>query len=202
MKQNLIDRFFTELDRELGKKAEIILTGAAAGSLLGILRPSVDIDFEIRLKPRTKGRDRFKVQEAVRRASHKVGIAVNYSEDIGRWSMIDIGNYRETALPYQKMGQLEVKIIAPEHWTIGKMGRFYTVDIRDVLRMIRRRKLKAETLIPLWGKALHRSPLSLALGNFRRNITYFIECHGKEAWGKRFDPEQGTLLFQRAARIR
>lgn len=116
--------------------------------------------------------------------------------------MINLLNYRRTALPYQRIGRLNVKIMAPDYWTIGKMGRFYGVDIRDVAQMIRRRRLKPEILIPLWGKALRSSPLSLALGNFRRNVAYFIQHYGKKAWGKGFDPANGIALFEKAARIK
>lgn len=202
MKKALIHRFFKELDRELANPAEIILTGAAAGSLLGVIRPSMDLDFEIRTRSGKKLEDRLELRDAIQRVSERVGIAVNYSEDIGHWSMIDLLDYRKTAIPYREMRKLHLKIMAPAHWTIGKMGRFLEVDIRDVFRMIKRKKLKWEHLIPLWGEALHSSLLSLNLGDFRRNVTYFIRRYGKQAWGRQFDVEKGVALFERSSRLK
>lgn len=202
MRKALIHQFFKELDRELKKPAEIILTGAAAGSLLGVVRPSVDIDFEIRVRSARRSADRLEVREAVQRAAEKAGVAVNYSENIGHWSMIEYLDYRRTALPHQSLGRLRIKLMAPEYWTIGKMGRFYEVDIRDVLKMIRRRKLKPEALIRLWGRAFRASPLSLDLGNFRHHVTHFIERYGKAAWGREFDRVKAVALFEKACGLR
>lgn len=202
MRKALIHRFFRELDRELGRPAEIIVTGAAAGALLGVVRPSVDIDFEIRPKSWPKAGGPFELREAIQRAAQRTKIAVNYSEDIGHWSMIDLLDYRRTARPYRVIGRLRVKIISPEYWTIGKMGRFYQADLRDVLRMTQRKRLKPKTLLPLWGRALRSSPLSPALGSFRRNVTYFIEHYGRKIWGKDFDPQKGVALFEKTAGIK
>ena len=47
MKGSKIDFFFSELDREFRKPAEVIVTGAACAALMGYVRPSADIDFEI-----------------------------------------------------------------------------------------------------------------------------------------------------------
>ena len=95
-----------------------------------------------------------------------------------------------------------LRIMDPEHWTIGKLGRFLEVDIRDVLRMIKRRKLNARHLISLWGRALRSSPLSLNLGDFRRNVVHFIRCYGKRAWGRTFDVPKGVSLFERSAGLK
>jgi len=198
MKKALIRRFFKELDQELRKPAEIILTGAAAGSLLGVVRPSLDIDFEIRLKQRKRQASQLETRKAIQRIAEKVGVAVNYSENIGHGSMIDLLDYRKTALPYLRAGQLHIRIMAPAHWTIGKMARFLEVDIRDMIRMIRRKKLRPEELIALWSKALRSSPLSLELGSFSRNVIYFMRHYGKQVWGRKFDAEKGIALFNRS----
>lgn len=202
MKRSLIDRFFTELDRELARPAEIILTGAAAGSLLGQIRPSVDIDFEIHVRDSSKGLPQTEVPEAIQKASAKTGVAVNYAEDISHWSMIDYLDYRKTALPYQRIGRLRIRLMAPGHWTIGKMARFLNIDIKDILKIIKTRKLKAEKLISLWSRALVSSPLSLASGQFRDHVIDFLENYGKSAWGKNFEREQGVALFRRLAKIK
>ena len=201
MRKALILRFFKELDRELKRPAEIILTGAAAGSLLGVVRPSLDIDFEIRTQRAKKMENFSNIRDAIQKAAEKAGIAVNYSEDIGHWSMIDLLDYRKSALSYRKIGRLHLKVMEPSHWTIGKMGRFLEVDIRDMIRMVRRKKLKPEELIDLWARALGSSPLSLNLGIFSRNVTYFIRHYGKRLWGKAFDADKMTALFEKTAGI-
>ena len=195
MKKNLIDQFFLELDRGLQAPAEIILTGAAAGALLGQIRPSVDIDFEIRSAKKN-------LEEAIQQASNRTGIAANYSEDISHWSMIDYLDYRKTARPYKKIGQLQIKIMAPEYWTIGKMSRFLESDIQDILKIIRKKKLTAERLAKLWGKALRSSPLSDISGQFRDHVIYFFTHYGRGLWGKDFDPEKMALLFKKEAGLK
>ena len=202
MKKALIYHFFRELDQELGRPAEIILTGAAAGSLLGVLRPSMDIDFEIRIKSRKNRNHLLKIKDTIQTVAEKVGIAVNFSENIGHWSMINLLDYQKRALPYWKIGKLDIKIMDPAFWTIGKMSRFLEVDIHDILRMIKRKRLKPDALIPLWGRAFRSSPLSLELGNFHRNVAYFITRYGKRVWGRKFDPERGLCQFKKSGRIK
>lgn len=201
MNRPFIDQFFAELDRELGDRAEIILTGAAAGSLWGQIRPSLDIDFEIRFPDSKKSFSPSEVSEAIQRASAKIGTAVNYSEDISRWSMIDYLDYRKAALPYKTIGRLRIKLMAPGHWTIGKMARFFEIDIEDLLKVIRLKKLKPGPLIKLWGEALRESPLSGVSGQFRDHVISFLKEYGKSLWGRRFNAEESIALFKRAAKI-
>ncbi len=200
MKKNIILKFFKELDGELNQPAEIILTGAAAGSLLGVSRPSLDIDFEIHMIS-AKIKNFSDLLDPIEKAAKKAAIAVNYSENIGHWSMIDLLDYRQSALAYQTIGRLKIFLMAPSYWTIGKMGRFLEVDIRDVMRMIKRKELKPEKLIHLWGRALRSSPVSLNKGMFRRNVVYFIQQYGKRLWGKAFDADKMTTLFEKTAGI-
>ena len=115
--------------------------------------------------------------------------------------MIHLLDYRQSALAYRQIGRLRLKVMEPAHWTIGKMGRFLEVDIRDVIRMTQRKKLKPEKLIGLWGRALHSSPLSMNLGIFGRNVTYFIKHYGKHVWGKDFNADKMIALFEKTAGI-
>ena len=63
MRKKQIDLFFRELDKALDEKAKIILLGASAGTLMGHIRPSFDIDFEIRLTGRK--RSQKKIEEKI-----------------------------------------------------------------------------------------------------------------------------------------
>lgn len=197
MKKSKIDLFLRELAAQLDAPAEIILTGAAAGALMGNIRPSMDIDFEIRLKQAKELEERLGI--IMEDLKQKTGLDVNYSEDISHWSMISFLDYREGALPYKKFGLLDVKIIAPAYWTIGKMSRFYELDILDMIKVIQSKKIKAETLVELWAKALRSSPLSLATRRFRDHVLYFLKTYGKKVWGAEFQTDSAIEAFKKAA---
>lgn len=187
MHKRQIDYFFRELDKALNQKADIILLGASAGSLMGHIRPSFDIDFEIRLKG--SNRAKRNQEELILKTARQVGVAVNFSEDVSHGSMISYLNYRKTAAFYKQFGKLRVKLIAPEYWTIGKMARYYALDARDVAAIIRKKRLRPGPLVDLWKKALKHSDLSLELGQFKKHIGHFLKSYGRRLWGKSFRPE-------------
>ena len=201
MRKRQIDGFFRELDRELGVDGQIILVGASAGSLMGHIRPSVDIDFEIRLKGRRSASKAEALDRSIRKVAEKMGVAVNYSQNVSRWSMINFMDYRKTALSYKVFGKLTVKLIAPEYWTIGKMGRFIRTDMTDIQKIIRIKKLKASSLIKIWARALKHSELSLELGQYRRHVEFFLARYGPRLWEKSFDAEKAIRLFRKLAGI-
>jgi hypothetical protein len=204
MKKDIVDLFFLELDRALATPASVILTGAAAGAIYGNVRHSADIDFEIRLKRRkTDGQRQDEIVERlIREVSSSLGISANYSDDISHWSMIDYLNYRRSSISYKKIGRIDIRLLAPEYWTIGKMARFLEIDVNDMIKVIKKKRLRTEVLISLWARALRRSPLSLAKGQFRRNVENFFHMHGKRIWGRAFDRERAINDFRRSAGLR
>lgn len=205
MQKNIIDLFFVELDRGLPGPASVILTGAAAGAIYGNVRQSVDIDFEIRLKGNKRKRDQSRdeiVQGLIHEVSSKLGIAANYSDDISHWSMINYLNYRKTSISYKKIGQIDVRLMAPEYWTLGKMTRFLEIDVKDITKVIKKKRLRAGRLVSLWARALRASPLSLTKGQFRRNVENFINMHGKKLWGTAFDRQKAINDFRRLAGLK
>jgi len=202
VKQSKIDFFFSELDREFQKPAEVIITGAACAALMGYVRPSADIDFEIRLKKSShSSQDKALLERAVEQSSKKTALATNYSEDISHWSMINYLDYRKKAKPYKTFGRLRVKLMAPEHWTIGKMGRFLALDILDMRKVIQKMRLQSDALIKTWARAFRLSPLSLAKGQFRDHVLYFLRNYGKFVWGRTFDSEEAIGHFYKSAHI-
>ncbi len=201
MTPRVIHRFFKALDQELGRPSRIILTGAACGSLMGHIRPSLDIDFEIRFLSRPHPSPE-RVERAVRTAAAQTGVAVNYAGDISRWSMVSYLDYRRTAVPYRVFGRCEVRLIAPEFWTIGKMTRFLEPDIRDMVRIIRSKRLPAAELLKVWSRALRSSELSAETRLFRDHVRTFLKLHAKHIWGKSSDPESLARSFDRLASIR
>ena len=202
MKQRQIDLFFKILNAELEKKAEVILIGASAGSLMGHVRPSADIDFEVRLKSSRSAKVKANLASAIGKAAAVAGVAVNYSENVGGWSRINYLDYRKTALFYKTFGKIRVKIIAPSYWTIGKMARFLELDIQDMVKIIRSKKIPLKVLIRVWAKALRSSDLSLELGQFRDHVFYFLKRHGVRLWGKSFDFDRSRKSFMKQAGLK
>jgi hypothetical protein len=199
MRKNTIDLFFLDLDRSLSKPATVILTGAAAGAIYGNVRPSLDIDFEIRLKGKETQRRDEALRLLIHEASSKLGIASNYSNDISHWSMIDYLDYRRSSIPYKKIGRMDIRLIAPGHWTIGKMTRFLEIDVMDMVKVIKKNRLQAGSLVSLWARALRASPLSLTKGQFTRNVETFLNVHGKKLWGASFDKQKAVQDFRKLA---
>ena len=195
MQKNLVDLFFMELAKGVDRPASIILTGAAAGEIYGNIRPSMDIDFEICLDEKNETY-LFYLENLIKDISARIGIETDYSEDISHWSMINLLDYRQKAVPYKKIGKLNIRILAPEHWTIGKITRFYDLDIRDVLVVIQKKKLDADELIELWARAFKASPLSLAKRQFIDHVREFLKIYGKKAWGNSFKSEKMVKKFE------
>jgi hypothetical protein len=195
-----IERFFKRLSEELGCAATVYLTGAAAGALLGRVRPSLDIDFGLVLRGRSK-RNWEDVALAVRRTSSLMGIAASVASDIDRWGMITLLDYRRSSRAMFQLGLLQVRVLAPLHWSIGKLTRFVEPDIADVIDVFKRKRVTFKSAASLWGKALRASPPSTSQFQFRRNVERFFTDHGAQIWGKRFDPAAAIAIFHRAARI-
>lgn len=201
MNPRAIDRFFKTLAKEFAGSATIIVTGAAAGSLWGHIRPSQDIDFGVQLGGKSRaGWERF--QAAVSRTVQRTGIQVNYAEDIDRWSSITLLDYRRHTVLYRRVGTLRIRLLDPVYWSIGKLGRYYGFDIDDVVTVLRRQKVPAASAITVWAKALRASPRSTAITQFRSQVEHFLQVYGKTVWGRSFDPEAAIRRFHRIAGIR
>ena len=200
MTSRMIDRFFRILAREFGRPATIILTGAAAGALLGHVRPSRDIDFGVRLRRRSP-RDQEAFQAAVERTVRQTRIQTNYAEDIDRWSSISLLDYRRHTAIHRRFGTLEVRLLDPAYWSIGKLGRYYDLDAHDLVAVLKRRRVPLGRLLTIWAKALRASPLSSAVFQFRMHAEHFLHVHGRAIWGRTFNSERAVTRFHRLARI-
>lgn len=200
MEPSEIHRFFRVLGRALPRPAVAILTGAAAGSLLGNVRPSLDIDFAIYVERGPKGTWED-IAAAVERATQTTGISAQYSEDIERWGMITLGDYREKSLPYRRFGRVEVRLLHPAHWAIGKLGRYLEPDILDLQAVLKKRRVELEEALKLWGGALRASPRSSSLLHFRKHVEHFLRTHGRAIWGARFDSAEAIQTFHRHAGV-
>ena len=199
MSPRQIDRFFRILAQEVGEPARVILTGAAAGSLWGYVRPSLDIDFAIQTVRRRPTRW-TSVEQAIERTVRRTGIRVNYAEDIDRWSPISLLDYQRHTRLYRRLGVLQVRLMDPAYWSIGKISRYLDPDVRDLIKVLRTQRVSATRLVNLWGRALRRSPRSLAMTQFHRQAEHFLSTHGRAIWGKHFEADQAIARFHRACR--
>jgi hypothetical protein len=195
-----IDAFLAILARELDLPAKAYLTGAAAGALLGRVRPSVDIDLGLTLR-KTSSAGWRSVEEAIERTRRLTGIPASVAEDIDRWGMITLLDYKRSSRPYRRFGKLEVRILAPANWAIGKLTRFLDPDIRDVVEVLRHQRASWKSCVRLWGRALRASPASTAQFQFRRHVEHLIARHGERIWGRPFDPQSAVAAFEKAARV-
>ncbi|OGX41042.1 MAG: hypothetical protein A3C53_06665 [Omnitrophica WOR_2 bacterium RIFCSPHIGHO2_02_FULL_68_15] len=194
-----IARFFTVMARALDAPATVVLTGAAAGTLMGAGRPSLDVDFAVVLPWGRPAVPWSRVEQAVQAATRQTGIAAQFAEDISRWSLISFLEYRRHTRPYRRFGRLDVRVLEPPYWAIGKLTRYLDLDVEDLIRVLRRARLAPEPLARLWGRALKASPRSDACWSFRRHVETFFHRHGPAIWGRAFASARALAAFHRAA---
>jgi len=200
MNRRQIDGFFQVLSKQLNEEAVVLLTGAAAGTIWGQVRPSVDIDFAVQMRKRDK-ETWEKLEAAIERTVKLTGIQANYAEDIDRWGLITLLDYKRHTHPYRRFGLLRVRLLDPAYWSIGKMTRYLDPDVRDMIRVFKRQKVPADRLARLWGSAAKRSPRSAALLQFRRQVEDFLRTYGRTIWGRKFDAGKTLRRFYSAAGI-
>lgn len=193
-----LERFFGALESRLPFPITIVLTGGAEALLLGGTRPTGDVDFEVRVAPRWRGRWP-EVDSGIAEASRSSGVAVQYSDDVDRWSSISVPERRRRSRPWLRLGRLRVRLLDPACWAIYKIARYLESDRADLVHVLRREKVVAARLARLAGESLRASPRSSALFLFRRHFEHFVREEGGRIWGRRFDPESTLRVFSRAA---
>jgi hypothetical protein len=199
-----LGRFFQELARRVPRPVKIILTGGAEALVLGSSRPTADVDFEIALTaPREAGeRSWAAVETAIAEASRVAGVAIQYSTDIDRWSLVAMPNYRRHTQPYRRYGRVTVHLLEPTYWAVPKLARYVDTDRLDLQVVLRTQGVRPEHLARVCGRALRASPRSTALFLFRQHVEDFLRTHGASVWGDDFDAEVAIGVFHRAAGIR
>ena len=197
MTQRQIDHFFRTLADELRQPARVIVTGAAAGTLWGAVRASLDVDFAIR----ARGVAWDTIEAAIARTIRLTGIQANYAEDIDRWGLISLLDYTRHTRPYRRFGRLRVRLLDPAYWSIGKISRYTDPDIQDLREALRRQRVSVGRLVTIWAAALRASPRSEALRLFRQQAEHFLRTHGRAIWGRSFDADTAIRRFHRAAGV-
>lgn len=196
MNKKQVERYFKTLGKIYPKKCRIILTGAAAGVLYGRVRSTMDIDFS------AQASDWENFSRAVEETSVRTGIAAQYAEDIDRWSSITLMDYKRHTYIYRRFGGVEVRLMEPSYWAIGKLSRYLDPDVGDLIKVFRITGTPWQKAASVAGRALHESPKSTACFLFRRQTEDFFKQFGKKVWGKTFDAKEAIRLFHKRAGVK
>ena len=195
MNKRQVEHFFEILSKIYAKPCRVVLTGAAAGILYGRVRATLDIDFEAL----TENWDEF--SKAVEQVRIQTGIEAQFSEDIDHWSSITLSGYREHVYLHQKFGSLEIFLMEPPYWAIGKLSRYLDQDIEDMMLVFKKTLTPWENVLSVAGTALKKSPKSTDCFLFRKQTEDFIKNRGREVWGDAFDPQKAIAFFHQHAGI-
>jgi len=196
MNKKQIERYFHTLSKLYHKKCKIILTGAAAGALYGRVRPTMDIDFSVEVLD-WKG-----FSEAVEETSLRMGIVAQFSEDIDRWSSITLMDYKKHTYVFKRFGNIEVSLMDPAYWAIGKFTRYLDPDIQDLVKVFKATVTPWQRVATIAGRALRKSPKSTACFSFLRQTEHFFNHFGKKIWGKSFNSDEAIKVFRKSAKIK
>ncbi len=200
MSPQQIKHFFQVLDKHLSDPVRVILTGAAAAALWGGVRPSMDIDFAI--EPKRKNRKSSqRIDQALACAMQLTGIPANYAQDIDRWGMISLLDYRKHVVPYQRLEKVELFLLDPAYWAIGKITRYLDPDVQDLVAVFKKQKISFKKIVTVWGRALRESAPSSQRFQFRQHAENFLKVYGRKIWGRAFDLEETVKEFHRCAGI-
>jgi hypothetical protein len=191
-----IQRFFEELSRRVRQSVRILLTGGAAAILQGVKRATFDIDFEIGFTKAAGNWD--DLQKAIEETAKFTGITPQYAEDIDQWSSIALPS-KESRL-YRRFGKVEVRILDPGLWAIGKLARYLSTDLQDLRTVLKAADTRPRTMAKLWGTALGISPASNSQATFGKQVESFLDQHAREIWGARTDSEELKRIFIETAR--
>ena len=188
------EAYFSELGRRLPAQTVIVLTGGIAASLLADARTTDDIDFAV-IKPLVRHWDA--VAALLQNMAAKRGIQVQFSEDLDRWGAVSLLDWKRHTRLHRKSGKLEIRILDPLYFSIGKITRGTQRDVDDLVAVLKAQKVGWEPLVKLWAKALKKSPRSTALPLVKRQMLGFLRAQGPTIW-KPFDPDEAVAKLQAA----
>lgn len=199
MNQRDLDRFFRTLSVRWRHPTTILLIGGAGSFLLGGARPTLDVDFEVRFHSGKATWEAF--EAAMRDVTAQTGIGAQYAESVERWSQLTLLDYRRHTKRTGRFGAIDVHVLEPAYWSIGKMGRYWDQDIQDMVAVFQRHKPDPLALARLWHRAIMRSPKSTQLQLAKRQALHFFETFGTKIWGSSFsmEPIRRLFLVKRAA---
>jgi hypothetical protein len=194
MKVKDADAYFKALSREVQTPLVLVVTGGIAASILADERSTDDIDFAILRFVRKTLPD---LDTLLQRLAKKRGILIQYSADIDRWSSVSFLDWKRHSRLYKRLGLLEVRILDPYYWSIGKITRGTERDLKDLVAVIRKQKLDWKKLTALWARALRKSPPSTALFNVRSQMENFLRSSKKRTFDRTYDRSLAVTYFQK-----
>ena len=192
MPKTQLDRFLAALARHWPRPATLLLTGAQAASTWGRVRFTRDVDFEVAGIPARLMPAFDQAVHAARRAS---GLEAQYSTRIDRWSEISLLAYRRTAQPFKRYGRIEVRVLDPLHWSIGKVARYLNSDADDLIVVFRRIQPEPLTVARTWARALQKSPPSSQLWPVKQQMLDFFRTHARAVWKRPVPMDKIERLF-------
>ena len=190
MQLSELDRFFEALARHWPHPARLLLIGGGAALILGGERPTHDVDFEVHLTHPAKEWEAF--ERAVQAARQDSGWAAQFSETIERWSQMSWLDYQRHTKPYRTFRRIEVRVLEPAYWSLGKIGRYLNTDEQDLVAVFTKTQPDPLDVAQVWAQSLRDSPRSTQLALMRRQAIYFFTTYGQRIWGKEFP--QGRVL--------
>jgi hypothetical protein len=187
-----LDQFLTELASRWNKPLRLILTGAWAVVPWTSVRATYDVDFEV------NGLDAADAEDfgaATRAAGNVVGLVAEYTTDLDRWGMITMLDYRDHTHAYKRVGQLDVQVLDPKHWSIGKINRFIDTDIHDLICVFTAIRIDPLELAQFWQQAICSSIVSTQQLSTKKHARDFFKQYGKEIWNDALSLQQVALIF-------
>lgn len=188
------DAYFKALSGEVKTPLVLVLTGGIAAGIMADERTTDDIDFAILRYAR---KTLPELEALLQSLAKKHGILVQYSSDIDRWSSVSFLDWKKHSRPYSRLGMLEVRVLDPYYWSIGKITRGIERDLQDLKAVIRKQKLDWKKLASLWAKALRKSPPSSALFSVRKQMENFLGDSKKGTFDGDYDPVEGVAYFRK-----
>lgn len=196
MKKKEVDLFFKALATQISEPLQFYITGGVASWLMGGHRPTQDIDFAVRGSKNWNA-----LSEQIYKTSQTHKIVVEFAEDISRWGMIGLADFTLRAKLYKKFGSLQVYLLEPSIWSIGKISRYLADDISDLEIVFKKQKVKPETVIKTWIEALKESPKSSEQILFVKKVEDFLKNSGPKIWGKKFGVERYSQQFRNLCKL-
>lgn len=179
MKKSDLDKFFHAVGERIQWPVEIYLTGGVLAWFFGGVRPTQDLDFALQA-----GKKWNETATIFKQISRAQSLPIEFSEDISRWGMIGYPDFKEGAKLYKKFGTVKVFFLDPVIWSVGKMARYTSDDVADMVAVFKKQQPSKAKVKRIWQEALKQSPRSSESHLFQKKIEDFFKHYERKIWGK------------------
>lgn len=152
------------------QKAKVILAGGLAMIAYGRKdRHTYDLDAEVSVSD-------IKFIENAGKELKKRGIVADISDNISRWSMIDLPpDYQRRAKPYKSIKGVNFYLLSPVDLILSKLRVFREIDLEDAIYLMKRFNIGIDEIKRKAEIAISISPKSTEILAFKKNLKYFEE---------------------------